>query len=441
MTPSFPFLASPQFITPPFTSSQFDINNVFNTKTTKDSSPNEESAPLAPNQENNQKIYGYRQPRRERRLKGTDITEQFETHHLNGIAETLLPKFYVKEATTPRNSPFTFKEDGFYKTLKPKIAQKVKEIPKDVRRRSDLVTDCILAGLLVLSPLSCWAWTQNLLAGAALTLLNGLLLSGLVTCAHNYFHRADSWRMYLFNFSGMSYAEWRISHAMSHHLHTNTLQDIELSMLEPFLQYTPFKEKPIFAQMGAFYWPIIFPFVWLGNSTKDIILGLIGFEGQKLHWWHVIPFTLPAWMWWISGLWLPWTLVVWSATILVASFFFMVFGLTAGHHGHNNFFDGDIPRDTHVDWGLHQLDTVVERIEYAGNHFKSLTRFGDHALHHLFPTLDHAELKYLYPTLFEHCEKFEAQLRTNTFYEALISHSKQLIRKRPNNFRDGKKIR
>ncbi|KAI5646558.1 myosin VI cargo binding domain-containing protein [Phthorimaea operculella] len=62
-------LASPQFITPPFTSSQFDINNVFNTKTTKDSSPNEESAPLAPNQENNQKIYGYRQPRRERRLK------------------------------------------------------------------------------------------------------------------------------------------------------------------------------------------------------------------------------------------------------------------------------------------------------------------------------------------------------------------------------------
>ncbi|KAI5639039.1 vinculin family domain-containing protein [Phthorimaea operculella] len=69
-------LASPQFITPPFTSSQFDINNVFNTKTTKDSSPNEESAPLAPNQENNQKIYGYRQPRRERRLKAASSRTQ-----------------------------------------------------------------------------------------------------------------------------------------------------------------------------------------------------------------------------------------------------------------------------------------------------------------------------------------------------------------------------
>lgn len=91
-----------------------------------------------------------------------------------------------------------------------------------------------------------------------------------------------------------------------------------------------------------------------------------------------------------------------------------------------------------MDFGIHQLDTMVERIDYAGNHFKSITRFGDHALHHLFPTLDHAELKYLYPTLIEHCEKFETHLRTNTFYEALISHSKQLIRKRPNNFKDGK---
>jgi hypothetical protein len=82
------------------------------------------------------------------------------------------------------------------------------------------------------------------------------------------------------------------------------------------------------------------------------------------------------------------------------------------------------------------LDTVVERIDYSGDHFKSLTRFGDHALHHLFPTLDHAELKYLYPMLIEHCEKFEKHLRGATFYEALISNAKQIIRKRPNNFKE-----
>ncbi|KAI5651444.1 immunoglobulin domain-containing protein [Phthorimaea operculella] len=47
-------LASPQFITPPFTSSQFDINNVFNTKQLK-IPLRMRNRPVGPNQENNQK--------------------------------------------------------------------------------------------------------------------------------------------------------------------------------------------------------------------------------------------------------------------------------------------------------------------------------------------------------------------------------------------------
>lgn len=90
---------------------------------------------------------------------------------------------------------------------------------------------------------------------------------------------------------------------------------------------------------------------------------------------------------------------------------------------------------------MHQLDVVVERSDYAGDHFKAITRFGNHALHHLFPTLDHGELNYLYPILLEHCEKFESQLKTNTFYEAIFNMSKQLVRKRPLNFSQKKIIK
>ncbi|XP_026321814.1 cytochrome b5-related protein-like isoform X1 [Hyposmocoma kahamanoa] len=370
--------------------------------------------------------------------KGTDVTEAFETHHLKGTAETILPKHFVKKAKTPRNSPFTFKEDGFYKTLKSKVSEKVKEIPKDIRKKSDVVTDILFIGLIVLSPLCCWVWSKSYVFGAAFILANGLVLSGLTVCAHNYFHRTDSWRMYLFNLSGMCYSDWRISHALSHHLHTNTLQDIEISMIEPFLVFTPYKDKTILAQLGAFYWPLIYTFSTLTLMIKGMITSVIKHEGKTIKWSDMIAFFLPVWMWLFGGLSLPWTLLMWTATLMTASFFFMVFGLTAGHHSHRNFFDGDVPREEYMDFGIHQLDTIVERIEYAGNHFKSITRFGDHALHHLFPTLDHAELKYLYPTLIEHCEKFETHLRTNTFYEALISHSKQIIRKRPNNFKDNK---
>ncbi|XP_039750159.1 cytochrome b5-related protein-like isoform X1 [Pararge aegeria] len=306
--------------------------------------------------------------------KGTDITEAFETHHINNVVvEALLPKYFIKKAKTSRNSPFSFKEDGFYKTLRPKIAAKLKELPHDVRKKSDNVTDFLFACLLVGSPLCCWLWTKNLIYGAASTVILGFILCGLSICAHNYLHRSDSWRMYLLNFSGFSYSF-----------------------------------------MGR-----------LSNLNR-----------KKFTWDGVIPFLLPLWMWYLSGVFLPWTLTVWLATIMISSFFLMLFGLTAGHHAHTNFFEGDIPRDEFLDWGIHQMDTIVERVEYMEDHFKSITRFGDHALHHLFPTLDHAELKYLYPTLLEHCEKFDTQLRVTTFYNALISHSKQLIRKWPNNFRE-----
>ncbi|CAH2233833.1 jg10439 [Pararge aegeria aegeria] len=369
--------------------------------------------------------------------KGTDITEAFETHHINNVVvEALLPKYFIKKAKTSRNSPFSFKEDGFYKTLRPKIAAKLKELPHDVRKKSDNVTDFLFACLLVGSPLCCWLWTKNLIYGAASTVILGFILCGLSICAHNYLHRSDSWRMYLLNFSGFSYSDFRISHALSHHMHTNTANDIELSLLEPFLQFLPRPDKPIWAQMGAFFYPVIFAFAGLGFLVKEFMGRLSNLNRKKFTWDGVIPFLLPLWMWYLSGVFLPWTLTVWLATIMISSFFLMLFGLTAGHHAHTNFFEGDIPRDEFLDWGIHQMDTIVERVEYMEDHFKSITRFGDHALHHLFPTLDHAELKYLYPTLLEHCEKFDTQLRVTTFYNALISHSKQLIRKWPNNFRE-----
>lgn len=54
--------------------------------------------------------------------QGTDVTELFESHHVTGKAEMLLPNFYVKDASEPRNYRITFCDDGFYKTLRRKVA-------------------------------------------------------------------------------------------------------------------------------------------------------------------------------------------------------------------------------------------------------------------------------------------------------------------------------
>lgn len=70
--------------------------------------------------------------------QGTDITELFETHHISGKPEMLLRNFYVKEAKEPRNYKITFSEDGFYKTLKKKVADYCSVIQRTPMRTSNV---------------------------------------------------------------------------------------------------------------------------------------------------------------------------------------------------------------------------------------------------------------------------------------------------------------
>lgn len=70
--------------------------------------------------------------------------------------------------------------------------------------------------------------------------------------------------MAIFNISLLSYREWRISHAMSHHSYPNSLHDLEISMFEPFLCWLPSpKMKNTFQRFGAWiYGPIIYVFIF-----------------------------------------------------------------------------------------------------------------------------------------------------------------------------------
>lgn len=65
------------------------------------------------------------------------------------------------------------------------------------------------------------------------------------------------------------------------------------------------------------------------------------------------------------------------------------------------------------DWGISQLDAVMDRKEVTGSHFLVLTNFGDHALHHMFPTLDHAVLDMLYPVFKKVSDSFVKTIGTN----------------------------
>lgn len=84
------------------------------------------------------------------------------------------------------------------------------------------------------------------------------------------------------------------------------------------------------------------------------------------------------------------------------------------------------------DWGLGQLDAIMDRNEITGSHFLVLTNFGDHALHHMFPTLDHGTLELLYPTLKKVCNEFNVDLRMVSQLELVKGSFMQIMRTTPN---------
>lgn len=88
------------------------------------------------------------------------------------------------------------------------------------------------------------------------------------------------------------------------------------------------------------------------------------------------------------------------------------------------------PREE-LDWGIYQLDAVMDRKDITGSHFLVLTNFGDHALHHLFPTLDHGLLEYLYPVFLETCKQFGAEWMLCTQLEATKGQYRQLAKVEP----------
>ncbi|KOB71313.1 Desaturase [Operophtera brumata] len=333
--------------------------------------------------------------------KGTDITEAFESHHLNPTVRKMLDKFYVREAKTPRNSPFTFKEDGFYSSLRAAVYEELKKVPAHVPRRADMIINGLFTTLLVASAFSCY--TSNYWASMASYLVASLSLAWVVVASHNYIHRKTNWRMYLFSLSLWSYRDFRVSHVLSHHLYPNTLMDLEVSAFEPIVFWNP-RKQPFLSHFAILIEQIVFPFVFGMNFVKRFLLNFLrkGFFTNHYRWHDGVAFLLPVWMWIVSG---------------------------------NSFYNVVFMSET-LDWGMHELEAVMDRQDINQSLFTVMTFFGDHALHHLFPTIDHAVLPYLYPVFLEHCQKFRANFRLTTQLDLIIGQIKMTLKTDPTLLKD-----
>ncbi|XP_017857522.1 PREDICTED: cytochrome b5-related protein [Drosophila arizonae] len=366
------------------------------------------------------------------RTKGTDITEPFESHHIEDHAQRMLSKFEVRSAAQPRNYKFTLEEKGFYLTLKRRVRAKLRQLNYRPSHKTDLLHTGILISLLFFS------WAGTAFNSLPLRALAGLSLCWLSTSAHNYFHQRDNWRMYSFNLLLLNCNSWRISHALSHHVYPNSLHDLEMSLFEPFLCWVPSRHYASRVQrvISVLISPFVYTVMSLVQFTERLVYSLL--KRNVMYWHDLLGFTLPVFLYASTNADLSSVIFSWLIILGMGSFLFGFIGLTAAHHDPRIYHDGDAPRPDR-DWGLFQLDTIIDRGDIKWSDLLVLTHFGEHALHHMFPTLDHGVLRQLYPELQQTLREFKSELRVMSHWGHIKGQTQQLLRMETNPIPPGSK--
>ena len=247
--------------------------------------------------------------------------------------------------------------------------------------------------------------------------------------------------MFCWDLGVLSSHEWRITHALSHHAYTNTVIDFELSALEPFLDYRVYESKSFWyrSKLAFVFLLILSPFVLFPEVVKRIISIING--QQRLRPENLLPFTQLL----LLILTIPssysnsWSLAfkLWFTIQSSCNFVFMVIGLTTAHHHKDMFHVGDGEFRYGLDWGLAQLDATADSRDVTGFLLTELSMFGNHILHHLFPTLDHGLLDSLRPVLQRTCDDFNLPkhlTQSPSIYnqkELVIGTLQQLARTKP----------
>ncbi|XP_069167234.1 cytochrome b5-related protein isoform X2 [Procambarus clarkii] len=355
--------------------------------------------------------------------KGTDITEAFESSHINTVAESILPKYYVKDISTPRNSPFTFHEDGFYKTLKRKVQPILKKVGKGPTWTMVLMQDALVLTFILLTVAACLTHSYTLAVFA------GIVLGMTGNCAHNFFHQRDNWRMYYFDLLLFSSYDWRISHGLSHHLFPNTIYDMEVSALEPIWEFFPKPDKTFMQRYGFYVYELLV--IPIGMFIEVIKRMCHNYTGElRLRPENLLPVVeLIVMILFAESVGMA--VRMWLVLHMACSSWFFIIGLIAAHHHPDIYHHGDAVRED-KDWGLLQLDAVRDRVEVTGNLFLVSIAFGDHSLHHLLPTVDHSKLPYLYPAFLETCKEFGIPFKLVRQWDLFIGRYQQLANITPN---------
>jgi hypothetical protein len=333
--------------------------------------------------------------------RGQDVTEAFEVHHLNSAkAEAVLKKYYVRDADPSYIGRYTWDPASFYPTLKRRVSALFKTRADGRPDTSHTLQFQMLCAGVIAIHFTSFAALLYCGGSAWMALVAGFTLQAFHGIGHNALHMADNWWMYAYDFCGWKHHRHRVSHALSHHLHPNTVIDLEHPEPGSFV-FTSNRErnKPWVVVVG----PIM---MWSG-PLRDIFSlwhGLI--TGDEI-WRPEFAFNMLQLA----------LLLVCSSSPLTGLIAFSIIHLicgfcieTAGFGLHRSIFcwtTGD--PNAKYDFGEHCLATTADHDVDMGL-LGSMYLFqilNNHGIHHLFPTVCKSRIHEIMPLFHETCEEFD----------------------------------
>ncbi|KAI9028013.1 hypothetical protein DFJ74DRAFT_765980 [Hyaloraphidium curvatum] len=393
--------------------------------------------------------------------RGSDITEAFEAHHPNikFVRDKILPKYFVRDADWPRESPLTFEPDGFYSVLRNRVWERIRALGDGPKRWSNLYCDSV--ALLHEGLLAAMAYVGPVVVGpgnpkglgigwaAGLACAAGVVGGALSFMGHNYIHMRDSWRRYYVNLGGGSARNFRIHHALSHHLYPNTSLDVEYAMFErlgayawphqPRMADRPVRNFLAFQAKFITGGPLLFllqPWLYASGKMRQPL-------NEYFNWWNTlaqIPIRLlaiaqtdpsatetPAKLAQTACVAAGQTVLLNAAMLVFRSLWAGNVSIYSGHISDVCWRQGDFQPP--LDFGLFQLEATTDRLELnRGLLLPVLATFGDHSLHHLFPSVDHAYHGYLYDELAKTCTEFGVRFEWTPYWDAIKGFYRSLWR-------------
>jgi len=255
-------------------------------------------------------------------------------------------------------SPFTFHPKGFYSTLKRRVHAELSTFSSDQKlahkQRVIRVQKALLLSFIILFILT------GLTGSYWLAILTGCVLFLNINCAHNFFHQKDNWRMYVWDLGLLSSYEWRITHALSHHLFTNSVMDIEVSGIEPIFDFRVYPKSNIKRFLPGL---LLFTASQFAFFPQVVIRMMAILQGQqKIRPENLLPLVELILLLFLAER----PFILWFNIHAASSYVFIIVGIFSAHHHPDLYHPGDGQFRFGTDWGLAQLDAILDRKDVNG---------------------------------------------------------------------------